>query len=185
MTVLSVSYKSFWSRYLVFILIGVVLIAGTIIGIYNYQKNIVDKKEPKVEIYKPSDGQEYTDNQIVLEGKTEPKSTVKVNGKEATVDKKGNFAAEVILNEGTNVVTVEVTEKNGKNLIVERKVVRITPEPIATDATGASPTVSANGTLNNSGPENFWLPEASMLAAAGTAFIASKRRLSKIQKGQI
>lgn len=176
MAVLSTDYKSFWSRYLIFILVGVVLITGTIIGIYNYQKNHAAKKQPTVEIYKPTEGQEFTDNQIVLEGKTEPKNTVKVNGKEATVDKKGNFATEVALNEGTNVVTVEVAQKNGNNVIVSRKIVKVTPQPIATEST---PATSYNGTLNNSGPENFWLPETSMLAAAGTAFIAAKKRYRK------
>jgi len=185
---IQIANRTFGARYLVGLLIAIILIAGTIYGIYNYQKNKSTTKDPTVEIYKPTDNQEVSEPQIVVEGKTEAGNTVKVQSIETTVDAEGKFAATTPINEGKNIITTEVVSENGKSIMTERTVIRVIPQPIVTtESTSEQTSASSNivgttSSLNNSGPENFWLPEVSALAAAGTAWIAAKRRLSKAAK---
>lgn len=168
-------------KFLLVTFLVLIMLSGAIYGIYNFQKNNALKKEPTLEIYKPNDGQEVSGAQIVLEGKTNSsRNKVFVNGQNIAIDKKGNFATEISLKEGENIIFIEASNPYKKKITIERKIIRIIPSPV--NAYKGSDYIYSNGKLNNSGPENFWLPETALLAAAATAFIGTKGELSRIRR---
>lgn len=168
-----------------------VLFLGAAIGIINYQQKARKNSAPEIEITKPTDAQSVTDAQVVLEGKTQVGNKVTVNGNEVTVDKKGQFASEVPLNEGNNQIKVTAEsaggKKNEKDISVTRTGAAATTTAQPTEnASPAAPeavatTIPTN--LNSSGPESFWLPEALSLSGVGAAWILSKKKLKKVLKG--
>lgn len=76
----------------------------------------LDSKPPKLEISKPKNGQTFSgdENQIKVEGKTEPGVTVKVNNSQATVLADGIFKSTLTANEpGQIKITIVATDKAG------------------------------------------------------------------------
>lgn len=165
-----------------------IVFIGTVIGIINYQQKVRSQKNPTIEITKPGEGTILEDAQIVFEGKTTPDANVKVDGKEVTADSKGQFAAEVPLSEGENNISIAVTTKEGKEATATRKIVRASkqPEPVVQQTQAAQPQAevlpATESDLSSAGPENFWIPEASVLSAIGAAWAMSRKKLSKAFK---
>lgn len=81
------------------------------------------KVEPKLEITSPTDNSTFThDNQEVsIQGKTNPENRVTVNGFWAIVDNDGNFSYTLKLNEGDNAVAIEAQDPAGNKTKKEIK----------------------------------------------------------------
>lgn len=73
------------------------------------------KDAPKLDISTPHDGDKFTkaDQQIPVQGTTDPDSTVVVNGFVAIVDSAGNFTYNLNLSEGDNEIKIEAQSPAG------------------------------------------------------------------------
>jgi parallel beta-helix repeat protein len=67
----------------------------------------------QISLINPRNGQKTKWTNLTVSGKTEPGSTVSVQGSSASVRDDGSFSAEVFLAEGPNTITVTVRDKAG------------------------------------------------------------------------
>jgi len=82
----------------------------------NVVKINYDTKAPDLEIIKPQDqAQFYTSKQrqVVIEGKTEPGSDVRINDRFVVVESSGSFTFATTLSEGSNTFTIKASDKAG------------------------------------------------------------------------
>ncbi len=86
------------------------------------------KDAPKLEVSFPSDAQEFAkgDQQITIEGTTDPDNTVTVNSFRAIVKNDGSFSYYLRLNEGDNKITIEAQNPAGDKTTKELTV-KFTP----------------------------------------------------------
>lgn len=84
----------------------------------------LDKTPPEIEIFSPQTGQAFSgaDNQIRVEGKTEPGLTVRVNEVQAAMLADGIFRATLPASVGEIKITIVATDKAGNEKKVELKV---------------------------------------------------------------
>lgn len=77
---------------------------------------VYSKGEPKLDVSNPSDGAQLSkgDQEISIQGKTDPSNTVSVNGFRAVVDSDGNFSYYLKLQDGDNEIKVIATSESGK-----------------------------------------------------------------------
>lgn len=82
---------------------------------------IFSKEPPKIEEVSPGDGSEFKrgDQEIRVQGKTEPQNTVTVNNFRAIVDENGNFSYYLRLNEGENKISIKAVNVAGKETVKE------------------------------------------------------------------
>lgn len=84
----------------------------------------VDTTVPTISELNFKDGQKTAKDKILLQGKTEPRSTVTVNGKTITAGATGDFSVEIPLKIGQNAIDISVTDPAGnsatKSFSVER-----------------------------------------------------------------
>jgi len=83
------------------------------------------REEAKLEVSSPSDNQEFSkgDQNILVQGKSDPNNTVTVNGFRAIVDSEGNFSYNLNLSEGDNQLRIEATTPAGTKSTKELKVI--------------------------------------------------------------
>jgi len=178
--------ESIQPRKIILFVVFFLVFAGAGLGIYNYRKSSSPERKPELSVTKPGSDIELTEAQIVVEGKASKDSKVKVNDKDVEVDKDGSFRSEVSLAEGVNIITFEASFNGGKTTKLDRRVTRKIAQKENETAVTPPPTqariVAPGSSLSTTGPENFWIPEAIALSAAGTAWIASRRRFSKATK---
>ncbi len=80
----------------------------------------VDITPPAVSVYYPSEGQIFCGYQMVVTGKSEPSSTLSVNGMPAQTDAYGNFSIEIPIVEGENIVLVRSEDRAGNSTELQR-----------------------------------------------------------------
>ena len=176
-------------KQLVLPLIIFILFVGSVIGVINYQKKAKEQSAPKLEITKPAEGAAVSEAQIVVEGKTSPDITVAVNEKEVKSDSKGQFAAEVPLEEGENTITIIAVNSAEKETVVEKKVTKGAKQAAPATEEGEEIAVeeaepqtvqpTAGADLSSSGPETLWLGESALLSISGIGYWVSRKRLTK------
>lgn len=77
-----------------------------------------DNQPPEIEMTSPQDGTQYygsKQRQVVIEGKTEEKAAVNINGRIVVVESDGSFAFTTTLSEGENQFTVKASDKAGNS----------------------------------------------------------------------
>ncbi|MCL4386942.1 hypothetical protein M1307_00920 [Patescibacteria group bacterium] len=86
------------------------------------------KSGPKLDVNSPSDGATFSkDNQeITVQGKTDPNNKVTVNGFWAIIDQDGNYSYTLKLNNGDNTISIEATDPAGNST---KKEVKVTYNP--------------------------------------------------------
>ncbi len=79
------------------------------------------KEPPKIEEVSPGDGTEFKrgDQEIRVQGKTDPHTTITVNNFRAIVDENGYFSSYLKLNEGENKITIKAVNAAGKEATKE------------------------------------------------------------------
>lgn len=77
---------------------------------------------PFLEITSPADNIVIDKNSIEILGKTEPESTVTINGQEVFLNADGNFQEKVELVEGINTIEISSQKKQSKKNIIYRHV---------------------------------------------------------------
>jgi len=82
---------------------------------------IYSKEPPKIEEVSPGDGTEFKrgDQEIRVQGKTDPNNTVTVNDFKAVVDESGIFSYYLRLNEGDNKIVIKAVDSAGKETTKE------------------------------------------------------------------
>lgn len=69
---------------------------------------------PRMEIYSPADNQQVIEEQIVVEGKTDPDNSVTINGSLTQLNNKGEFVYRLRLISGENKIVIETTNRLGR-----------------------------------------------------------------------
>ncbi len=78
---------------------------------------------PDLQISSPDDGS-TTDKAIIsMFGKTKPNVTIKVNGNPTLISKDGSFDAEVTLERGLNIITIEGTKRYSRTTRLYRHII--------------------------------------------------------------
>jgi len=80
-------------------------------------------KKPKLEIIQPKEGEEFSSAEIVVKGKTDKETFIKINDTPVIVDAFGNFEKTIILkNEGENTIQISAEDLAGN---LENKEIKI------------------------------------------------------------
>ncbi|PJA47267.1 hypothetical protein CO172_02355 [Candidatus Uhrbacteria bacterium CG_4_9_14_3_um_filter_36_7] len=78
---------------------------------------------PTITIFEPTDGFITNDATVVVRGKAEKETNILVNMVPVLPDQNGFFYSEVILTHGTNVITIEGSQKYSKSATLHRYVI--------------------------------------------------------------
>ena len=92
---------------------GLVTIAGILAFYFTSQIQRITTP-PNLHIYNPTDGQITYTPVIVVQGKTDEKTGIQINGKEIPHNEKGVFKTDITLSEGINALTFTATKRHGK-----------------------------------------------------------------------
>ena len=97
------------------ITILLVLFLAGIIGyigfqIYKFQS------PPSLSISQPVDDEKFEEEEIVVKGKSEPNTTIEINGSPTEISSDGRFEKSIKLKEGVNIITVKA-RKDGNNTL--------------------------------------------------------------------
>jgi hypothetical protein len=166
--------KEFDPKSLVVPLIVLLVILGTIWGVINYYRGRDAAVAPSIQVTTPVDGETYESEQITVQGKTDDRNiTIKIEGKEVAVARDGAFSTEVPLREGENSIGIIAQTKAGERVEKTLTVFRKVESPATGDVPGAGVD------LTQTGPESFWIPEATLLSAAAASWYGSRKKLKK------
>lgn len=69
---------------------------------------------PRLEIYSPVDNQQVIEEQIVIEGKTNPDNSVTINSSLTQLNEQGEFSYRFRLVSGENKIVIEATNRLGR-----------------------------------------------------------------------
>lgn len=107
-----VERKLSWSPRLTFYL-GITIVMIAVLGylIFQYSNFVA---EPKLEVYKPSEGEVIKQREIEVSGITNTDASVLVNNQPVLTDESGNFTAEIEIFEGTEKIEIEATSRSGR-----------------------------------------------------------------------
>ena len=90
---------------------------------------------PKITIYSPQDNQEFSDQEVVLEGQTEPGVELTVNRESVLIGTDGSFKDVLRLPPGVSILRVAGKKKHSKENEVYLKVVVDQPQPVVSAST--------------------------------------------------
>lgn len=103
------------------LLLGVFFV-GTILFYLGWQAAAL-LSPPKITLLEPPDGLEVSDATITVKGTVDREAEIFINGANTIPNLKGDFAAEVTLERGLNIIAVEAKTRHSKKTAVYRKVV--------------------------------------------------------------
>ncbi|HEY5599218.1 MAG TPA: hypothetical protein VIK48_00895, partial [Candidatus Manganitrophaceae bacterium] len=110
------------------------------------------KPTPSLSLLLPPKGTPLSHQQVPIQGRTDPGNRVRVNGKEASVEKDGAFSATADLPKGKSRLVVEVVTPEGYTGRVEREVeVKSESFFLMALADGEFGRISASGNLEGAG----------------------------------
>jgi len=81
-------------------------------------------KPPRLEVFSPGEGYISTNIKTLIQGESEKEVTLKINGKEISINDKGRFETFINLSKGVNTITISATKKHGKTTTVTRHVIK-------------------------------------------------------------
>lgn len=77
---------------------------------------------PVLNVQTPKEGEVFSKDTILISGNTDKDAQVYINNQKISVDEKGNFQQEVLLNSGVNKLSIEAESKLGKRTKVTRTI---------------------------------------------------------------
>lgn len=89
---------------------------------YLFNEYRIYKSSPVIVISSPDEFQVITTNSAEIKGRTQPESSLTINGQKIEVSSDGSFSEEVALLPGTNIITIQATNRFGKMTEVKRNV---------------------------------------------------------------
>ena len=109
----------------------------------NPQETVTDQSvKPKLDQISPTDNFATNDDKVTISGQTDPGNKVSINNQEIGVADDGKFSQNIVLNPGTNRISIIATDKNG----VENKLGLIY-EKTANAPTTAKPNTNTSKSL--------------------------------------
>lgn len=113
--------KFYWTpKYTFLVGICVTMIAiGSYLG-FQYYKFL---SPPRLEVIEPKDNSVVTDREVLVYGKTDPDTVVKINNQPILVNENGGFTAKIEIFEGSVEIRVVATARSGKETTVSRKII--------------------------------------------------------------
>jgi cytoskeletal protein RodZ len=102
--------------------IGIFMVLLAIFGYLGFQY-IKFGTAPTLEVTEPKDGYVATAREVLVDGKTDPDATVKVNNQSVLVSDDGKFSTNLEIFEGTKEIVVVAISRSGKETMVTRKLV--------------------------------------------------------------
>ena len=113
--------KFVWSPKLTFFA-GIIIVTVTIVGYLGFQYyNFV--QPPALEIYLPANDDEVFESTLVVSGKTNPESVVRVNNQPVIVKEDGVFVTTIEVFQKTQEVLIKSVSRSGKETVISRKIV--------------------------------------------------------------
>lgn len=106
-------------------IIRIAVMAVLVLGLAAYfwwaVRNIVSP--PVITLTSPHDGLVTNERTVIVEGRTENETTLRINGKYVAPDGLGNFKDMLELQEGLNTVKVVGMKKHSKETVVTRRII--------------------------------------------------------------
>jgi len=97
---------------LIFGIISVAFLMAIVIYFFKATENF--SEAPFLEIAEPLENETVNDERLTIRGKTDPESSLEINGQAINLDKDGIFVAEVTLMEGINEIIIKAKNKFNK-----------------------------------------------------------------------
>lgn len=116
-----ISSKFVWTPKYTFWL-GILVVVMVIFGYLGFQY-VGYNTAPVLEVSQPPEGSRVVSREIIVDGKTDPDATVKINNQLALVEDDGTFEAKIEIFEGTKEVIIEAVSRSGKKTTVIRKII--------------------------------------------------------------
>ena len=69
---------------------------------------------PRIEIYSPQPGQIIKEDTCIIDGNIQNAKTIRINGKEISIDQEGNFKEEIIVKSPYTLIVIDAVDKYGK-----------------------------------------------------------------------
>ena len=116
-----VGNKFYWTpKYTFLVGVSIVMTAvGSYLG-FQYFKFL---SPPKLEVFEPKDNSTVTSREVLVYGKTDPDSIIKINNQLILLNDKGEFSAKIEIFEGSKEINVVAKARSGKETIVSRRII--------------------------------------------------------------
>lgn len=116
-----VDNRFYWTpKYTFLVGVSVVMIAvGSYLG-FQYFKFL---SPPKLEVFEPKDNATVTGREVLVYGKTDPDSVVKINNQPILISDKGEFSVKIEIFEGSREINVVAKARSGKETIISRRII--------------------------------------------------------------
>lgn len=107
-----------------------VLLTIFLLGIFAYIGYQIYRFQspPRLDVLEPTDEAEFTTENIIVRGETEPDALIEINGTVVETIENGTFEKEIELNEGPNIITVRASKSNTLEKVETIKVTYIKEE---------------------------------------------------------
>jgi len=113
-----VSEKFSWSPRLSFI-VGITLVSLMVVG-YLVSQYINFMKPPKLEVFRPLEGQVVSSRKLTVTGVTDTDAIIRINNQPVLLDSDGGFVVEIEISEKTTEIIVKAVSRSGKETEVVR-----------------------------------------------------------------
>jgi len=116
-----VDSKFYWTpKYTFLVGVSMVIIAvGGYLG-FQYFKFL---SPPKLEVLEPKDNSVVTSREVLVYGKTDPDSVVKINNQQVLINDKGEFSVNIEIFEGSETLEIVSKARSGKETTVSRRII--------------------------------------------------------------
>jgi len=103
-------------------LVGILIIILALFGYLGFQF-VKFNSPPSLEVTHPFDNFVTTSNKVVVSGKTDLDSTIKVNNQLVLVNDDGTFSVQIEVFEGTGEIIITATNRSKKETTIVRKII--------------------------------------------------------------
>lgn len=116
-----VESKFYWTPKHTFLVgVSVVMImVGGYLG-FQYFKFL---SPPKLEVFEPKDNSVITGREVLVYGKTDPDTVIKVNNQLILINEDGEFTAKIEIFEGSDEISVVAKARSGKETVISRRII--------------------------------------------------------------
>ncbi len=98
------------------------IVAGVIFLSFFFAKQYLRlSSAPGIDLSSPKEGEVFKDK-VLIKGKTDKDATLKVDDSLISISDNGSFSEEIVLPRGSNIVTIETANRQGKKRIINIKV---------------------------------------------------------------
>lgn len=109
-----------WGPRITFVLglLGVAIIVLSYLGIQYYQFT----QPPALQVDRPEEGQEIFQQQVLVQGETDPEATLIINNQPTVVEEDGTFSTQIEITPETEEIVIQSTSRSEKQTTVIRRI---------------------------------------------------------------